>query len=292
MRIGVIDVGTNAIHLVVAERTGRQVRMLKHEQALVRLGDGGLVRNRLTMAAQSRALAVLQRYAKRLARDRVARIDAVATSAVRDASNGRAFVRVVRRRCGIPLRIISGEEEARLIFRGAMFLNRFRGQALMVTIGGGSAQVMCGSARRLAAASSVPLGSSRLTQRFLAHDPAQAEDVEALARHVRQRWAGLRRSPCRRRWREALGSSGLIRQVIIAVRRSSDRPMTHASLQRFSAWLSRSTAAQRRRIPGIDPRRQDLLLATSVTLLAWMQRWGVGRLRFAPGSLREGLLIR
>ena len=128
MTLGIIDVGTNAIHLLIGRLSpGGRFQVLRKEQDLTRLGAGGLASGRLTAASRRRALAVLRRYAAQLKRHRVDRIDAVATSAVREAANGRAFVRAVRARLGLPLRIVSGRDEARLIAQGVLRFTRARG---------------------------------------------------------------------------------------------------------------------------------------------------------------------
>ena len=293
MRVGIIDVGTNSIHLLIAQRRPNgSWRALRTHHALARLGDGGLRRRRLTAAAMRRALIVLTRYRRLLRRVHADRIEAVATSAVRDAENGAAFVRQVRTRCGFPLRIVSGREEARLIYQGVAGLNRLRRATLVLTIGGGSAQVAIGTGGQVRYARSIPLGSARLAQRFIHHDPALPQELDRLRRYVARRWAPVMRAIRRVRWRRAVGSSAMIAQVMHAARgRRRSVSVTPPALRRLILRLSASTAHKRRRLPGIDARRQELLLPTSVALLAWMDA-GRGRsLRFAPGSLREGLLM-
>ncbi len=119
MTLGIIDVGTNSIHLLVGiiGLNGRFHVILK-ERDLTRIGEGGLAQGRLTPRAMRRAKDVLRRYAVILKRCQVDHVEAVATSAVREAKNGRAFVRQVRRQLKLPLRIIGGREEARLIYLG------------------------------------------------------------------------------------------------------------------------------------------------------------------------------
>jgi exopolyphosphatase/guanosine-5'-triphosphate,3'-diphosphate pyrophosphatase len=301
MTLGIIDVGTNSIHLLlgILGLTGRFHVILK-ERDLTRLGAGGLARGRLTAGAMNRALGVLRAYAGILRRCGAERVEAVATSAVRDAANGRAFVARVRRQTGLPLRIITGREEARLIYLGIMQTHRFRRAALIITIGGGSAQVMDGDGAQLRFASSLPLGGARLAQQFLRRDPARPQDVAALRRHLDRAWRPVARAVRRRRWAQALGCSATIGQLLEAAytrargHRPADRrrlAVRRRDLVRLAAWLTRSKAAARRRLPGIDPRREDLLLPTALALVTWMEACGVGTLRFAEGSLREGLVI-
>ena len=312
MALGILDVGTNSIHLLIGMLDRRTFHVILTQRDLARLGEGGLAMNRLTPVAMRRATRVLRRYAATLTRYGVDHVDAVATSAVRDASNGQAFVRHVRATLRLPLRVISGREEARLIALGVLQARRTRDAAVIVTIGGGSAQVICGDAARLRYVTSVPLGAARLAQRFIRHDPPQREEIDALGRHVRRVWAPVARAVRRHRWRHALGSSATISQCMQAAaqprhwamggareaRRRHDRwplghrlKVTQSSLRRFTGWLATSTAKERARLPGLDPRREALALPTSLALLIWMERCRVPMLEYAPGSLREGLIV-
>jgi exopolyphosphatase/guanosine-5'-triphosphate,3'-diphosphate pyrophosphatase len=247
-----------------------------------------------------RATEVLGRYAALLTRCRVDRVEAVAPSAVREAANGAAFVRRVRARTGLPLRIISGKEEARLIYLGVLQTHRFPRASLLVTIGGGSAQVVCGDGARLRYAASVPLGGARLAQRFLQHDPPALTEVRAMQEEVVRVWQPVLRAVRRHRWTNALGSSATIAQVMAAGAwltchqvpvKTSRLAVSRAALVRLIGWLVDSTASERIQLPGLDPRREDLALSTAVTLLAWMEGCGISTLRYASGSLREGLVL-
>ncbi|MBI2496000.1 MAG: hypothetical protein HYW10_05495 [Candidatus Omnitrophica bacterium] len=281
MRVGIIDVGTNSIHLLIGE-VGRHgsFRVILKARDLTRLGDEGLVEGSLTPAATRRATSILQRYAAILKRRRVDHVEAVATSAVREAKNGRAFVRRVRSRLGLPPRFHLG--------------------APIVWVGGGSAQVIHGSGSRPGYLTSLPLGAARLTQRFIRHDPPQPDEIEALRRYARRAWAPVVRAIRRRSWRHSLGGSSMTRELALAAyglqcrqppaeeRRLS---INRRSLHRLVDWLFTSTARERSRLAGVDPRRQDLLLAAGIVLLTWMEGCRVARLRYAPGSLREGLIF-
>ena len=300
-RVGVIDLGTNALHLYIVDVApdGRH-HVLLHQRELPRLGGGGLVDNRLAPAAMKRALIILRRYARLLQRWQVDHVEAVATSAAREAANGAAFVRRVRREIGIPLRIISGRDEARLIYQGVQLVHRFRRPTLIVSIGGGSIQVKVGDGGHPAYLVSVPLGGARLAQRFIHHDPPLAEEAAAMEMHARRVWAPVVRALRHHQWDQAWGSSATIDQLSLAAYlRSHRRPptarqarwLTQPSLHRFITLVASCTAAQRKRLPGIDPRREDMVLPTAVALLTLMEGCAIRRLRYAPGSLREGLIF-
>lgn len=300
MRLGIVDVGTNSIHLLIGRVSPNgTLSTLCYERHLTRLGDAGLVANTLSPAAMRRAMRVLHRYAAILKRRGVDRVEAVATSAVREATNGRAFVRRVRDATGLPLRIISGEEEARLIYLGVLRTHRLRHGIVLIAVGGGSAQVICGEGTRVRSTVSLPLGGARLAQQFIHHDPPRIEEIEALRRYTRRAWTPVVRAIRRRRWQHALGSSSMIAQLMIAAHgRTHGRPpqrgrllLSQRSLRQLVRWLSASTATERKHLVGIDSKREDLLLSTGVVLLTWMEGCEVANLRYAPGSLREGLVM-
>ncbi len=301
MTLGIIDVGTNSIHLLVGilGLNGRFHVMLK-ERDLTRLGEGGLASGHLTRASLGRAMEVLKRFASILKRCGVDHVEAVATSAVREAANGRMFVRQVRSRLGIPLRIISGTEEGRLIYLGVVQAHHLKRPSLVITIGGGSAQVIHGAGARLRHVKSVQLGGARLAQMFIRHDPPHLQEVEAMRRHAAQVWRRIRRSPADHKWGQALASSATIAQVMMATHiLAYGRPpknkkriaVSRAALETLVGWLAQSLAQARVKLPGLDPRREDLALPTVVVLLEWMRAYRVSRLRYAPGSLREGLVM-
>ena len=302
MTLGIIDVGTNSIHLLIGilGLDGKFHIILK-ERDLTRLGEDGLANNALMPKAMWRAKEVLKRYAALIRQCGVDHVEAVTTSAVREARNGRAFVRQVRSQLSIPLRIISGREEARLIYLGVLQAHRFRRTTAIITIGGGSAQVMHGSGTRLKYVGSVPLGGARLAQRFIHHDPPFFEECAALSHEAWRVWAPSVRVLRRYRWHEVLGSSATIYQLMLAAYLQTHRhnpkhkqhrlTMSQQALRRLVAWLSASTAKERIQLSGLDPRREDLALPTGIVLLTWMEECGVKRLRYASGSLREGLVI-
>ena len=167
MNLAVFDIGTNSIHMLVVEiRPDLSFEVLCHEKDTTRLGDGSFESRRLRKPAMGRALGVLERFQKIAKTSEVKNVVAVATSAVRDAKNGREFVREIYRRTGIRVRIISGNEEARLIELGARSSIETQGKkALVVDIGGGSLELILGDGRTHHFIESFPLGVARLTDR-------------------------------------------------------------------------------------------------------------------------------
>lgn len=300
MTFGIIDVGTNSIHLVIGILgLHGSFHTIFRQRRLTRLGEGGLAKKKLAQASMRRAQKALKDYARILKRFSVDHIDAVATSAVRGASNGSAFVNRIRR-LGIPLRTISGNEEARLIYLGVTQSARLTRSTMIVSLGGGSAQVTIGDGHKLQLAASLPLGCARLAEQFIRRDPPRKEELYRLRQAVWRSWGRIVPRVRRYRWHHVVGSSAMIQQVLVAASSSprrrhapkkQDPSVTRRQLRKFIQRLTVSTAAKRRRLPGVDPKREDLLLPAAITLLIFMEACGVIRIRHAPGSLREGLVV-
>lgn len=283
MRVGIVDVGTNTCHVLVGEVGSRgRVRIVLQRHDRVPLGGSA----RLTAAAMRRAITVLGRQASSLREACVDRIEAVATSAVREAANGRAFLQRARRRTGLPLRLITGAEEARLIYEGVVWVNRLRTPALVIAIGGGSLQVMRGTGSRFRHAVSLPLGGSRLAQQFLRRDPPRPHELEALRRHVSRALRPAISVARGHRGGVALGSSRLIAEVMRAVLKGRQE----AGNRKQETLLTISRRAVRRYVE--EASGEADVMATAVVLLEWMEGCRISRLRYAPGSVREGLMWR
>src|SRR5436189_2407402 len=168
LRLGAIDIGTNSIRLVVAEVDGDgHYRVLEEEREMTRLGHGLFARGRLLNEPIERSIEALAKM-KTIAKGfEVAELRAVATSAVREASNGRAFCQEVRRRCGLRVEIISGEEEAQLAVRSALHHFDLAGRSVaIVDIGGGSMEVTLTAGAVVDEVVTLPLGAVRLTERY------------------------------------------------------------------------------------------------------------------------------
>lgn len=179
-----LDIGSNTIRLLVARYEDGSVSPIRDDSEFVRLGLGVDKTGELNPDRERAAVQAIQHLAA-VARELGAeRLLAIATSAVRDARNGQAFVERVREETGVEVRIISGEEEAKLTFLGAsMGISLARG-AIVVDLGGGSAEIIAADENGMRWAQSVPLGSGRLTEQFIHQDPPGAEGIGQLRRHV------------------------------------------------------------------------------------------------------------
>jgi exopolyphosphatase/guanosine-5'-triphosphate,3'-diphosphate pyrophosphatase len=198
-------------------------------------------------------------------------IIATATSAVREAENGADFVATVRRIVGIRVRIISGNEEARLIHLAAAYAAGVGGRpSVVIDIGGGSVELTLGTAARMQLGGSFKMGVIRLTERFVASDPLSDDDERRIVRYVRRQTSVLVKAIKKRGFHRVVGTSGTILALgILATRDGGDlrnRRINVKALHRLRRTLTETTLQQRLATPGLDPRRADVLVAGAVLL--------------------------
>jgi exopolyphosphatase/guanosine-5'-triphosphate,3'-diphosphate pyrophosphatase len=282
----VIDVGSNTIHLLVGEVDGSEVLPVTGEKVSARLGAGVEKKGKIEPGRLELAAEAISLFAKIAALNGVAEPTVLATSAVRDAGNGPELTERVRELTGLKMRLISGEEEAVLGFRGAVSAvgTSWEGPALVVDLGGGSAQLIVGEASSGPLMQvSQPLGSNRTTERFVENDPPKKKELRALDEHVREMMPG---------W-------GLSQRVSVVAVGGSARAMlkitqdtlTVERLRRLALEISGRPSAVLAREHGLAPERARVLPAAITTLAAILEHFDRDRLTVARGGLREGTLL-
>jgi exopolyphosphatase/guanosine-5'-triphosphate,3'-diphosphate pyrophosphatase len=301
VRLAAIDVGSNSVHMVVADVSADgHVQVVDRVKEMVRLGRRSFMTGRLSPQAMDLAAHALGTFA-RLARVRgVKRLRAVATSAVREARNGGAFVQRLRRETGLAVRVISGPEEARLIFRAARHaLGLEGGPHLLVDVGGGSVELVLVQDGRPLWMRSVPLGVARLSDRFLEDDPPTRGQVRRLERHIEKTIGGLLSRARHAGVVRAIGTSGTINCLVgmARARRGEDPARLHgatattAEIERLRRRILAAPAARRAELPGMDTKRVDLMPAAAVLVETILRRAGASELIACTWALREGLLL-
>ena len=297
MRLAAIDIGTNSVHMIIVRvRPDLSFEVVDRERDMVRLGAGGLDGRRLSDSAVEAALQTLTKY-KRLAESHaVDEIIATATSAVREAENGADFVATVRRDIGIRVRTISGNEEARLIHLAAAYAAGVGGKpSVVIDIGGGSVELTLGTAVRMQLGGSFKLGVIRLTERFVTDDPISRESERRIVRYVRRQTSALVKSIKRRGFQRVLGTSGTILTLgVLATRDGGDlrnRRVSVKPLRRLRRTLTATRLQDRLAMPGLDPRRADVLVAGAILLDTLLQSLGATELTLCDFALREGMIL-
>jgi exopolyphosphatase/guanosine-5'-triphosphate,3'-diphosphate pyrophosphatase len=299
------DIGTNSVRLMVVRlEPGGTWSTLTAQKEPVRLGEGEFgPRSALTLEAMDRAVLVCRSFADLARAHGATQTIAVATSATREAVNQSAFVRRLSNEAGLDVRVVSGKEEARLIFLGLLSKVHLRDQqALVVDIGGGSTEIAVGDVNGPSYLESMRLGAIRLTAEF-SGQPAggrvSGKVYEQMRHHVQTQSFRVRRGLAGRTVDAAYGTSGTIRNlasVIVRVLRDGtpqrEDTITRAELTKIAKLLRGLDLEERRRVPGLNPLRADIVVAGAAILEAVMEDLGLEQIRaVAECGLREGLVV-
>jgi exopolyphosphatase/guanosine-5'-triphosphate,3'-diphosphate pyrophosphatase len=298
-RIAAIDIGSNSVRQIVADvsPTG-QIRVVDEMKAMPRLGEGIEATGALQRAAIDTGTAAVHRMVT-LARTLGAeRIEIVATSAVRDASNALDFTGRVLADTGIPVRVLSGEEEALLSFRSALaHFELGAGRSLVMDIGGGSLELVLAKDGLIERLTSLPYGAVRMTEKFLGPD-IRPRGVRRLREHVRD---GLRRAMPVKDWRGAqvIGSGGtftnlagiVLNRLSVSARSTHGTRISRVELEHVLDWLQRLSPEERATVPGLNPARSEIIVAGLAVAAEVLARFDPRDLLVSGYGIREGLLL-
>src|SRR5688572_10649315 len=302
MRIAAIDIGTNSVHMIVVQvRADLSFEVVDREKSMVRLGAGGLDGRALTADAMSSALQALSKFKRLATAHQVDVTLAVATSATREARNGGEFLARIERETGIRPRVIAGPEEARLIHQAATYgVDVGSGRAVVVDIGGGSVELTLGTATEMQVARSFKIGVIRLTERFIKSDPLSERDERRLERHVIDEIDRHCEQIAAVGFDRVIGTSGTILSlgVVAATEARGAAPtelrnlrVSSKQLRRVRKTVCELNLEQRLAMPGLDPRRADLVVGGAVLLDTILRRLGAEELTLCDLALREGLVL-
>lgn len=309
MRIASIDIGTNTIRLLIADRKeGACLAPIARKDIITRLGEGFSTSGSISDAAVQRTVTGLKEFRALIEYHRTERVLAVATSVVRAAPNGAVFAQRVREETGIEIRAISGETEAQLAARGALLpVSAAYDQALIFDIGGGSTEFILTQGATPLEVISIDLGVVHLTERYLHHDPPREAERATIEREiagalhpVRERLgaSGLFPFPPRSR-AELIGIAGTpttLAAVDLGLRKyDRDRVNNHllsqTRISELCQKLSSLSSGQRLLLPGVQAGREDLIIAGSMIVVAVMETLGFSVLRVIDSGILEGLIL-
>jgi exopolyphosphatase / guanosine-5'-triphosphate,3'-diphosphate pyrophosphatase len=300
-RVAAIDIGSNSIRQIVADVSADgTIQVVDEMKAAPRLATGLAATGRLSDIAIRAAVEAVERMATLAKELGAARIDVVATSAVRDASNAAAFITEVQRVTGLRVRVLDGTEEARLSFRSAVaHFDMGVGRTVVLDIGGGSAELALSAEGVIEHLVSLPFGAIRLTEEYLEHG-VTPRGVRKLRRAVSN---DIRAHVPRRDWRGAqlIGSGGtftnlagifLARQGILTAARSVHAAhIPRADLEHILDMLADMTSEERRAMPGLNPERADIIVAGIAVAAEVLRRLESRELVVSRYGIREGLLL-
>ncbi|MDI3388884.1 Ppx/GppA phosphatase family protein [Streptomyces sp. B-S-A8] len=302
MRLGVLDVGSNTVHLLVVDaHPGARPLPAHSHKAELRLAQLLDPAGAIGPEGVDRLITTVLEALEAAEDKGCEEVLSFATSAVREASNADAVLRAVKEATGVELQVLSGEDEARLTFLAARrWFGWSAGKLLVLDIGGGSLEIAYGIDEDPDAAVSLPLGAGRLTSAWLPADPADPQDVKALRRHVRAQIArtvgefSRFGSP-----NHVVATSKTFKQLarLAGAARSAEglyiqRELKRKTLEDWVPQLAAMTVAERGELPGVSEGRAAQLLAGALVAEGAMDLFGVETLEICPWALREGVILR
>jgi exopolyphosphatase/guanosine-5'-triphosphate,3'-diphosphate pyrophosphatase len=301
MRLAAVDLGSNSFHVLIAEvRKGGQLAVVERAKRMPRIGEAIFRTGEITDKARKRALQALAELVPVIERNDPQAVLAVATSAVREARNGAAFVAEVRAAFGLDARIISGDDEARLAYTGARArLGGDLGRATLFDLGGGSLEVVIGDRDRILHTASAPLGVLRAVTEKPLSDPATPRELRALEHWARREMSDFLEPLRKFELGQVVLCAGTARAVRSVARELGRVPETgpgsdvigRDTLRFLINHVAPLPLAARRDVPGLDPGRIDLFVHGAVVLDAVLALTGASEARVCRAGLREGLIL-
>jgi exopolyphosphatase/guanosine-5'-triphosphate,3'-diphosphate pyrophosphatase len=291
--LAAVDLGSNSFHLQIGRVVDGQIYPLDAVREVVRLGAGLTAEKRIDRASQAAALEALAKFAERLRGFPRPAVRAVGTNALRVAKNAPAFLREARAVLGFPIEVISGREEARLIYLGvAHALPRGSHQRLVVDVGGGSTELIVGTGFEPRLTESLYMGCVSYSLKYFPGGRIDKARMKAAELAARQELAHIVRPYREAGWAEAVGSSGTARSMENILRENSFAAdgLTQEGLERLKALLLKVEKADPERIAGLRPNRAPVLPGGLAIMGAVFDALGIESMRVSEGALRHGVL--
>ena len=311
-----IDIGSNSVRLKIARVVAHQLKSLHEDREVTRLGASVFESGLVSPEAMAATLRALKRFQRAVQSHAVDRIRVVATAAMREARNGTAFQAWVKAETGWEMEIISGLEEGRLIHHGIMSAETgVGGRVLLVDLGGGSCEITLSEHKRIKETVSVPLGAVRLTEEFLTADPAPPEGLAQMKQLITRELRRAHRRINPQRVSLVIGTSGTAaalseacaaivksaRPAKKAPRKSASRAAKAAStapiaptpiIRKLAAKIAKLSLPERETLPGIGPRRAEIIVAGSQVFAELLESFNLPGFRYSPSGLRDGILAQ
>jgi len=306
-----IDIGSNSCRLKIAKVVAHQLKTLAEDREVTRLGASVFESGLVSPEAMALTLRALKRFQRAVQAHGVDQIRVVATSAMRDARNGAAFQAWVKAETGWTLEIISGLEEGRLIHLGVSGMEQGAGgKVLLVDLGGGSCEITLSEHKRIKETISVPLGAVRLTEDFLSADPAPADGLMRMRRWIQRELRRAHRKIQPGKVPLVIATSGTAAALSDAYaagvrlnRASNGRAGKRASgvpidmvparaVRKLSKLLAKMNLPGREAVPGIGPRRAEIIVAGAEVYAELLESFGLAGFRYSPLGLRDGILAQ
>ncbi|MGA7559047.1 MAG: Ppx/GppA phosphatase family protein [Terriglobales bacterium] len=295
-----IDIGSNSVRLKISRLQAGRLKEIHEDREVTRLGEGVFSGGLLSPESMSQTVQVLRRFNRAVQECGTDSVKVVATSAVRDARNSRIFLEWVRATTGWTLEIISGLEEARLIHLGILSSGRMDAHSvLLIDLGGGSCELTLSRDGHLRDTASLPLGAVRLTGEFLKHDPPRKSELKRLHEFVDREILRVQARIKAARVGAVIATSGTAAALVAIAshlaRPRKRRPSTYVTremMRRIAKQIARLPLEQRQKVPGIGPRRAEIICAGAVAFAELLERCHLPGFRYSSLGLRDGILAQ
>jgi exopolyphosphatase / guanosine-5'-triphosphate,3'-diphosphate pyrophosphatase len=297
--LAAVDIGSNSVRLKISRLSGRRLIEIHEDRQVTRLGDSVFRTGFLSPGALSDTVKALRRFHRAVQHEAADTVRVVATSALRDARNSRAFLEWVHSTTGWKVDIISGLEEARLIHLGLVSSLRISAAtALMVDLGGGSCELTISSKGHIRDTVSLPLGAVRLTNEFLHHDPPRKAELLRLRGFVEREIGRISHRIARSRPKTVIATSGTAASLAAVChglyKTKGARPsvVPRTQMRGIAKMLARLPVAERKKLSGVGPRRAEIVIAGALVYAELLERCQLPGFRYSPLGLRDGLLAQ
>ena len=298
-RVAVVDVGSNSTRLLVADVGGGRVEEVERRSRVTRLGRGVDLSGRLSAEAIEAACEAIGDYVALYQEAGVEAVSAIATSAVRDAANGSAFVAELRERFALSARVLDGEEEARLTYMGATFEHPPAAPTLVVDIGGGSTELIVGTGEAISFHASLQAGVVRHSERHISSDPPTTAELEALAADARgaiEAAIGGTDEAAAVAGIAVAGTPTSLAAVELELEpydpeRVHGHRLFLGSIQRMLSRLASAPLAERVEIPGLHADRAPTIVAGVVILIETMRAFGLTEVEVSEHDILYGAAL-
>ena len=299
MKVAIIDMGTNTFHLLLAEVTDSHYTMLLRDRKSVKIGEKGINKGEITKEAWDRAVHTLKDFKSIIDENEVAKIFATATSAIRNAANGKELVREIEKQTGIKTDIISGEKEAELILKGVRKALKIGKKSLIMDIGGGSIEFIIADSERTYWLQSFEIGGQRLIERFHKSDPIADDELIALNEYFRKQLDPLIKACEVHKPKTLIGCSGTFDTLsdIYCEENNIDReenntelPFPIEAFNEILKDLTSKTRGERLQIPGMIEMRVDMIVVACILVDFLIKSIGLKEIRVSAYALKEGVL--
>lgn len=301
-KAAVIDMGTNTFHLVMVEIFENRFETIYKEKIPVKIGQGGISQNTIHPDAQKRAFHTLQHFRNMIDGEGIKKVFAFATSAVRNAENGKEFVQEIKEKFNIEVQVIDGNEEAQLIYEGIRLSGSLNEEThLMMDIGGGSVEFIIGNSQEALWKQSFEIGGQRMLDLFHYHDPILPEEITNLTAYLEERMKDLAEAVSIYKPSGLVGASGTfdtLTDIYYAslhqhkARAQQTFQLPRVEFERIAKQLLTLHKEERLKIPGMIPMRVDMIVVASCLIEYILQLVPVDTLVCSNYALKEGAIAR